>query len=492
MGYCSNCGNWVDEGSTCSHCGSGGGGHDPEDYWQDLEDFKDTLNSDGNYDPDDYIAYTPEGERLIKAITNRDKGDACSKKGDHLNAIKYYKKSLKATQGGENQASRLSCLAREYEAIGDYVSAEVCWERCLDTARHVMYNDLYLYIAKKADFLYRRERYNKALDSYEEALRELDSKVDNNITLFQLRYYARVTHYIIDSYEKLGEDNHKKKYHHRLKDAIGRYIRSQKKDDKTIADYISRTGWEVFRDYRLADEALIFVDSAIEFHPDCSANDYNRKAILLEYKFRYEEALKYYDKALSMDKSNETTLKNRAKCEAECIKSKLEMELLFRRIKPHHLELINKALKILPNEYDNSPYLDVKANVLDQLDEPVKAWICRSLTGKDYETVDKVEKQLKEMKTGGTYINITGIHYYKGFEPFKEGVIVDLIREPGNPHYKDAIMVVLDGETVGYVANGRHTAIKEVKSATDLKDIDFSQAEVQFILFRKWVIAKLI
>lgn len=118
MGYCSNCGNWVDEGSTCSHCGSGGGGHDPEDYWQDLEDFKSTLNSDGNYDPDDYIAYTPEGERLIKAITNRDKGDACSKKGDHLNAIKYYKKSLKVTRGGENQARRLSCLAREYEAIG--------------------------------------------------------------------------------------------------------------------------------------------------------------------------------------------------------------------------------------------------------------------------------------------------------------------------------------------------------------------------------------
>ena len=118
MGYCSNCGNWVDEGSTCSHCGSGGGGHDPEDYWQDLEDFKDELNSYGGYDPDDYIAYTPEGQRLIKAITNRDKADACSRRGDHLNAIKYYKKSLKVTRGGENQARRLSCLAREYEAIG--------------------------------------------------------------------------------------------------------------------------------------------------------------------------------------------------------------------------------------------------------------------------------------------------------------------------------------------------------------------------------------
>ena len=405
-----------------------------------------------------------------------------------MNAIKYYKKSLKATQGGENQASRLSCLAREYEAIGDYVSAEVCWERCFDTARHVMYNDLYLYIAKKADFLYRRERYNKALDSYEEALRELDSKVDNNITLFQLRYYARVTHYIIDSYEKLGEDNHKKKYHHRLKDAIGRYIRSQKKDDKTIADYISRIGWEVFRDYRLADEALIFVDSAIEFHPDCSANDYNRKAILLEYKFRYEEALKYYDKALSRDKSDKTILKNKA----QCIMSKLEKDVLFNTIKPHHLELINEALKILPKEYDSSPYLNVKAKILDQLDEPVKAWICRGLAAKDYDAVDKAEKQLKKMKSGGTYINITGIHHYQGFDPFREGAIVDLIKESDNPYDKDAIRVEVNGKTVGYVANGRNTAIKEVKSATDIKNTDSTRAEVQFILFGKWVIAKLI
>ena len=108
-----------------------------------------------------------------------------------------------------------------------------------------------MYIAKKADFLYRQERYNKAIDTYEEALMELDSKADNNLSLFQLRYYARVTHYIIDSYEKLGEDNHEEKYRYGLKNAINRYIRSQKKDDETIAYYISRTGWEVYRDYGL-------------------------------------------------------------------------------------------------------------------------------------------------------------------------------------------------------------------------------------------------
>ena len=492
MGYCSNCGNWVDEGSTCSHCGSGGGSNDYDDYLQDLEDFKDDLNGYGYYDYEDPIADTPEGERLIKAITNRDKGDACSKKGDHLNAIKYYKKSLEATQGIENRCKRLSSLAREYETIGDYASAEECLGKCCDTARRVSYDATYMYIAKKADFLYRQERYRQAIDAYDEALIELDSRVERSISPFPLRYYARVTHYIIDSYEKLGVDNHEEKYRYGLKHAIERFIRSQKKNDETIVNYISQTGWDVFMDYGLADESMIFIDCAIEFYPDCPANDYNRKAIILKYKFQYEEALKYFDLALSKDKSDETILKNRAECEAECIKSKLEMEVLFRRVKPHHLELINKALKILPKEYDNSSYLNVKANILDQLGEPVKAWICRALADKDYETVNKVEKQLEKMKSGGTYINITGIHFYQGFEPFKEGTIFDLIREPNNPYDTDAIRVEFDGETVGYVANGKHTAIKEVSSATDIKDEKSTHAEVQFILFRKWVIAKLI
>ena len=41
-----------------------GGGHDTQDYYQDLEDFKNTLKVDGYYDEDDYIAYTSEGQRF--------------------------------------------------------------------------------------------------------------------------------------------------------------------------------------------------------------------------------------------------------------------------------------------------------------------------------------------------------------------------------------------------------------------------------------------
>ena len=219
------------------------------------------------YDIDDPVAYTPEGERLIKAIINRNKAHACSEKKDHLNAIKYYKKSLEATRGGENQCKRFSCLAREYEAICDYDTAEECWGKCCDTARKVRYDSIYVYIARKADFLYRRERFEEALEAYEESLTEINRRIERSINLYPLRCYAKVTHSIITTYEKLGEDNHEETYHNGLKHAIGRYIRSQKYDDETIAHYISRTGWEVYGDYGLADEAMIFIDSAIEFYP---------------------------------------------------------------------------------------------------------------------------------------------------------------------------------------------------------------------------------
>ena len=106
--------------------------------------------------------------------------------------------------------------------------------------------------------------------------------------------------------------------------------------------------------------------------------------------------------------------------------------------------------------------------------------------------MDKAEKQLQKLKPYETYINITGIHNYRGFEPFKEGTIVDLIKEPDNPHDRYAIRVEIKGETVGYVANSQYTQIREVKRAIEIKDTTSRYAEVQFILLKEWVIAKLI
>lgn len=75
---------------------------------------------------------------------------------------------------------------------------------------------------------------------------------------------------------------------------------------------------------------------------------------------------------------------------------------------------------------------------------------------------------------------------------FFEGAVVDLIRQPDNAHDRNAIRVEINGETVGYVANSRHTLINEVKSASDIKNTSSHQAEVLFIFYREYVIAKLI
>ncbi|WP_296785539.1 HIRAN domain-containing protein, partial [uncultured Methanobrevibacter sp.] len=100
----------------------------------------------------------------------------------------------------------------------------------------------------------------------------------------------------------------------------------------------------------------------------------------------------------------------------------------------------------------------------DQLGEGVKARICQALAAKRYDEADKAEKQLKKLKSTENYINITGTQYYQNFAPFREGTIVDLIREPDNPHDRYAIRVEIKGETVGYVANNPYTLIKEVKN----------------------------
>ena len=346
-----------------------------------------------------------------------------------------------------------------------------------------------MYLTEKGYLLYRRGSYEDAISTFEEALKALDSLKDTAIGSTELIYYARIVHYIIYSYEDLEKDNHKEKYHNVFKHAIDRYIQAKKyADDEFKANYLSETAWAASVQEGVSGEALILIDSAIKLHPHCPADYYNIKAIILNSGFQYDEALKCYDIALSKDPTNKTFLENKA----DCMKDKLKRKLFFKRTEPRDLEVINEALKILPEGCDSGPYLSTKAEILDQLGEGVKARICQALAAKRYDEADKAEKQLKKLKSSETYINITGTQYYKNFAPFREGTIVDLIRESDNPHDRYAIRIEINGEPVGYVANNQYTLIKEVKSARDLKHSKSTRAEVQFILFNKWVIAKLI
>ena len=414
------------------------------------------------------------------------KAKECSIRKDHSTAIEFFNEALRLSVGNSEKCEALSEIALEYEAIGDYDSAITYWNKSCEAAG---YSTVHMYLTEKGYLLYRRGSYEDAISTFEEALKALDSLKDTAIGSTELIYYARIVHYIIYSYEDLEKDNHKEKYHNVFKHAIDRYIHSRDYvDDEFKANYLSETAWRASEHEGVNAEALILIDYAFKLNPHRPANDYNRKAIILKRGFQYDEALKYYDKALSKDPTNKTFLENKA----DCMKDKLKRKLFFKRTEPRDLEVINEALKILPEGCDNGPYLSTKAEILDQLGEGVKARICQALGAKRYDEADKVEKQLKKLKSSETYINITGTQYYKNFAPFREGTIVDLIRESDNPHDRYAIRVEIKGETVGYVANNQYTLIKEVKSARDLKHSKSTHAEVQFILFNKWVIAKLI
>jgi tetratricopeptide (TPR) repeat protein len=413
----------------------------------------------------------------------------CSIKGDHLTAIKFYNEALHCIILNHGKWEVFCAIAGEYEEMEDYNLAEAYWNRCRELEETGGDRLAPRRIAQRADFLYRRCRWKEAIAAYEKALKALKALGDNQIGLDALRICAGITHHIIGSYCMLGRDIPEEKYHDEFRHEISRHISADKRlSDEQIAHYLSETAWELYADDWLTDEALILIDSAINLNPNPPANDYNRKALMLNGNHRFKEAMRYYKKALLLDGSNETILNNRA----ECIRQELETKILHNRTEPHDLGLINEALKILPEGYDNRPYLSAKAEILNELGERVKAKICKALAAGNYGEVERAEKQLKKLKSSETYINITGTQYYRHFEPFRQGTVVDLIREPENPHDKYAIRVEIRGETVGYVANSKYTLIKEVKSARDLENVSLKQAEVQFILLNEWVIAKLI
>lgn len=73
------------------------------------------------------------------------------------------------------------------------------------------------------------------------------------------------------------------------------------------------------------------------------------------------------------------------------------------------------------------------------------------------------------MKT--VYFTITGVHHYFGTDFMKEGMKVNLVKEPDNKADKEAIKVEMPGlGLVGYVANSPHSVRGESMSAGRMYD----------------------
>ena len=83
------------------------------------------------------------------------------------------------------------------------------------------------------------------------------------------------------------------------------------------------------------------------------------------------------------------------------------------------------------------------------------------------------------------YFTITGMNYFQGQNFLKEGMKVELVKEPGNPYDKEAILVSMPGiGNIGHVANSSRTVKGDSYSAGRLYDLFKKKAvgKVKYVL----------
>lgn len=238
------------------------------------------------------------------------------------------------------------------------------------------------------------------------------------------------------------------------------------------------------------DEALEICENALK-EDNSNFQFLNIKGLILNKSGKYSEAVESFNEALKLSKSDDIRL-NKA-------------NILYNWAKKLHfpdynnkkaLAIINEAINSLDETDDMAEFFFLKAEILEGLGDNIEA---RKFYLKAENKLDELESLQNHLDLFNNYqndtlINITGYTFYKGLEPFKQGTVLDLIKEPDNQHDADAIAVMLNNELVGYVANSDYSVIDNVKSASSIKNLfkQSAKAEVLFIYLKELVIARLI
>ena len=237
------------------------------------------------------------------------------------------------------------------------------------------------------------------------------------------------------------------------------------------------------------EKALDLINRELAINPNRS-NNWNVKAIILDNWGRNEEALEFYDRSLAIRDSS-VVRGNKAQCLYRIAKNHAYSYSSTR----HDLDIINEALKILPDDDGRNDYIRVKGMILDSLGCQVQAKKCFFLAAGMFDSIKELERKEEFIKSSSDIlINVAGTKFHKSSIKIRKDDYVDLIKEQDNVHDHDAIRVEFKGETVGYVGNSSQTVPDGITSASDIQD-RFSDKAKAWILFRyldHYLIAKLI
>ena len=222
------------------------------------------------------------------------------------------------------------------------------------------------------------------------------------------------------------------------------------------------------------DEALVFIERAMEIHHDI--DNLNVKAMILENSERFGEALECYDRSLKVTDSRKVRA-SKAGCLYKIAEKRFDSGEF-----EDALEHVNRALSVLPEDEARDEYLLLKSDILYSLGRNLQARKCRLLAEKRFDELRKLEKGEDEFENDEVIlICITGTQHYRGLEPFRQGLAVELFEEAGNDYDSDAVRVEITGETVGYVANSPATLAEGVKSASQIKRLFKNKIESEIL-----------
>ncbi|MEE0939843.1 tetratricopeptide repeat protein [Methanobrevibacter sp.] len=234
------------------------------------------------------------------------------------------------------------------------------------------------------------------------------------------------------------------------------------------------------------DDALSEINRILK--TDANYSNWNLKAIILAKLKRYEESVECFDKALSLNPSDEIKL-NKANSIYNWAKVTFFPEGNYEKA----LRLIDDALNIIPDSEDPSEFYFLKAEILEALNDLAESQKAYLIAYKEFDKLKELENQIEYLNnTSDTLIIITGSYFYN-FTPEKD-IMINLVKQDDNEHDPDAIAVMLNDELIGYVANSPYTLIDEVKSASDIKKLinDNQNAKILFNYLGEYTIAKLV
>lgn len=439
MGICRHCGGWVDEGDICS-CGGSGGNND------------DDLINTGKSEEDYYF------KKAVEYSIN----------GKHQQAIEFYKKA--------KDPFKKMYIAREYEEMGDYYTALEYWNDFCS------WNNGLKGFNGKANLLYKMKRYNDAIIFYKKALEASENSIfqKSDLTSYNLNLS------ISKCYKKLIDKENAEIYRYRADKHIKKYVNEcivlgrkyfingdysnaqyfyrialkydcdNKVLQKKFADCggdlafensrnYSEKAWEYYNDFKDKD-ALHYINLSLECD-DSNAENWNKKAIILEGMKNYKESLKCYDKSLLL-MYKPLVCDNKARMlydwANKLFNDSKNMKFPFGTLEEAKTYCI-MALNTLPGE-NSEEHIDKYIELKNSIN-----FYINSIYDKD------------------KLFTITGTQY-NGNVKLTPHMPLKLVKETDNKFDSDAIAIFSGYKKIGYVANNENTKSDLTSSASQLQD----------------------